>query len=315
MERERNPREKTFDHRLIQTKIGQALRTQYDQDFSAQRLPHRLFTLLMQLNEQQRTECSERPGQKKPNRSESNRASDALEATRAQLARAARTNRLGAMAASIAHEINQPLAAMVANSNAALRWLANATPDLDEARAALRRIGNDGRRAAEVIEGIRAMFKNDGQKRVPLDLNQLVREVLALVQGELLTRRISIDTELNGDLPQVMANWIQLQQVIMNLITNAIDAMASVTDRQRILRVKSEIQDGDAVVVAIEDSGTGIDPEQIDRLFDTFFTTKPQGMGMGLSICRLIIEAHNGRLWASAGAKYGSVFWFKLPTQ
>jgi PAS domain S-box-containing protein len=244
---------------------------------------------------------------------ESKRAHDALEATRAELARAARFNHLGAMTASIAHEINQPLAAMVANSNAALRWLANAPADIEEARAALQRIRNDGHRAAEVVEGIRAMFKNDGQKRVLLDINQLIREVLALVQSELLGRRISLDAALHEDLPQVMADRVQLQQVIMNLITNAIDAMASVTDRPRVLRIKSEIRNGDAVVVAIEDTGAGIDPGKMDRLFDPFFTTKPDGMGVGLSICRSIVEAHNGDLRTSAGAEHGSVFWFDLP--
>jgi PAS domain S-box-containing protein len=245
--------------------------------------------------------------------SESKRSQDALAATRAELVRVARVNRFGAMTASIAHEINQPLAAMVANANAAQRWLANATPDLDEVRAALKRIGSDGHRAAELVQGIRAMFRNDGQKRVLVDVNQLVREVLALVQGGLLERRVSVYTDLSADIPQVMADRVQLQQVIMNLVTNAMDAMAPVTDRQPILRAKSEIRDDDTVVVAIEDSGTGIDPEKMDRLFDTFFTTKPDGMGMGLSICRSIIEAHNGRLWASAGAPYGSVFRFELP--
>jgi PAS domain S-box-containing protein len=244
---------------------------------------------------------------------ESKQSQDALEATRAELARVARMNRFGAMTASIAHEINQPLAAMVANANAAQRWLANADPDLDEVRAALKRIGNDGHRAAELVQGIRAMFKHDSQKRVPVDVNELVREVLALVQGKLLERRISVFTFLSADLPEVMADRVQLQQVIMNLVTNAIDAMESITDRPQTLRVKSEIRDGDFVAVAIEDSGTGIDPEKLDRLFDTFFTTKPHGMGMGLSICRSIIEAHNGRLWASPGAQFGSVFRFELP--
>jgi PAS domain S-box-containing protein len=246
---------------------------------------------------------------------ESKQARDELETTRAELVRVARMSRLGAMTASIAHEVNQPLGAMVANANAALRWLNRAAPDLDEARAALKRIGDDGHRAAEVIQGIRAMFRNDGQHRALVDINQLVREVLALVQGELLRRRIPVDTRLDENLPQVMADRVQLQQVIMNLITNALDAMEPVTDRQHMLRVTSELRDGGLVVVAIEDSGTGIAPEKLDRLFDTFFTTKANGLGMGLSICRSIIEAHNGRLWAAAGARHGSVFRFELPTE
>ena len=246
---------------------------------------------------------------------ESKRAQDGIEAARGELRRVARMNRLGAMTASIAHEINQPLAAIAANTSAALRWLANATPNLDEARAALEGIGRDSRRAGDVVEGIRAMFKNEGQNRVLLDINQLVREVLVLVQGELFKRGISLDTELTENLPQVMADRVQLQQVVMNLVTNAMDAMEPIVDRQKLLRVKSAIKDGDIVVVAIEDSGTGIDADKVDRLFDTFFTTKPNGMGMGLSICRSIIEAHNGRLGVSAGAQYGSVFRFELPTK
>ncbi len=246
---------------------------------------------------------------------ESKLAQDALQATRAELAHVSRMNSLGALTASITHEINQPLAAMVSNANAAIRWLENATPDhLDEARTAVKRIANDGHRAAEVVEGIRSLFKNDGQNRVLLDVNQLIREVFALVQGDLLKHRISVDIELNENLPQVMADRAQLQQVVMNLVMNAMDAMEPITDRRNILRMKSAIRDDNAVVVTIEDSGTGIDPKRVDRLFDAFFTTKPHGTGMGLSICRSIVEAHNGRLWASAGAHYGSVFSFELPT-
>jgi PAS domain S-box-containing protein len=247
---------------------------------------------------------------------ESKLAQDALQATRAELAHVSRMNHLGALTASITHEINQPLAAIVSNANAAIRWLANATPDyLDEARAAVKQIANDGHRAAEVVQGIRSLFKSDGQNRVPLDVNQLIREVLVLVQGDLLKHRISVDIELNENLPLVMADRAQLQQVVMNLVMNAMDAMEPITDRRNILRVKSAIRDGDAVVVTIEDSGTGIDPKKADRLFDAFFTTKPRGTGMGLSICRSIVEAHNGRVWASAGAHCGSAFSFELPTK
>jgi C4-dicarboxylate-specific signal transduction histidine kinase len=244
---------------------------------------------------------------------ESKRSQDALQATRAELARVARINRFGAMTASIAHEINQPLAAIVANANAGQRWLAHAEPDLDEVRAALKRIADDGHRTAELVQGIRAMFKNDGQKRVAVDVNELIREVLTIVHKELIEHRIAVFSFLSADLPQVTADRVQLQQVIMNLVTNAIDAMKPITDRPQTLRAKSEVRDGEYVLVAIEDSGTGIDPEKMDRLFDTFFTTKPHGMGMGLSICRSIVEAHRGRLWASAGAQRGSVFRFELP--
>jgi signal transduction histidine kinase len=194
-------------------------------------------------------------------------------------------------------------------------WKTPPPDHLDEARTAVKRIANEGHRAAGVVQGIRSLFKNDGQNRVLLDVNQLIREVLALVQGDLLKHRISVDIELNENLPQVVADWAQLQQVVMNLVMNAIDAMEPITDRRKILRVKSAIRDDDAVVVTIEDSGTGIDPNKVDRLFDAFFTTKPHGTGMGLSICRSIIEAHNGRVWASAGAHHGSAFSFELPTK
>jgi signal transduction histidine kinase len=245
---------------------------------------------------------------------ERKRAQDALQAAQAELARATRFTAMGQMAASIAHEINQPLAAIVANGNAALRWLANTMPDLDEARAALKRIVNDGHRASEVIGGIRAMFKKDSQEKASLDVNQLIREVLVLVHAEFQSQRVSVDTELMEDLPQVLADRVQLQQVIMNLIMNAVEAMGSITNRARVLRVKSEVNESHDVLMTVEDSGTGIDPRDINRIFDAFFTTKSHGLGMGLSICRSIIEAHNGRLWASPGIHHGSVFHLALPT-
>jgi PAS domain S-box-containing protein len=244
---------------------------------------------------------------------ETKRSHDALQATRAELTRVARINRFGAMTASIAHEINQPLAAIVANANAGQRWLSHAEPDLDEVRAALKRIADDGHRTAELVQGIRAMFKSDGQKRVAVDVNELIREVLTLVHKELIEHRIAVFSFLSADLPQVTADRVQLQQVIMNLVANAIDAMEPVTDRPQTLRVKSELRNGDTITVTIEDSGVGIDPEKMDRLFDSFFTTKPDGMGMGLSICKSIIEAHDGRLWATPAAQHGSVFRFELP--
>ncbi|MBV9970433.1 MAG: PAS domain S-box protein [Xanthobacteraceae bacterium] len=246
---------------------------------------------------------------------ESKRSQDALQATRAELARVARINRFGAMTASIAHEINQPLAAIVANANAGQRWLSHPEPDLDEVRAALKRIAEDGHRTAELVQGIRAMFKNDAQKRVPLDVNELIREVLALVHKELMEHRIAVFSFLSADLPQVIADRVQLQQVIMNLVANAIDAMESVTDRPQTLRVKSEMKNDERIMVSIEDSGVGIDPDKMDRLFDSFFTTKPDGMGMGLSICKSIIEAHDGRLWAALAAQHGSIFRFELPIE
>ena len=221
---------------------------------------------------------------------------------------------MGQMAASIAHELNQPLAAIVTNGNAGLRWLANATPDFDEVRAALQRVVSDGHRASQLIGTIRSMFKKDGQKKAPVDVNQLIQEVLGLMQGELQNQRVSLQTELEAQPIQVLGDRVQLQQVILNLITNAIDAMGSVTEHPRVLRVRSETNESDAVVVTVEDSGAGIDPKSTDRIFDTFYTTKSHGMGIGLAICRSIIEAHGGRISASPGNPHGAVFQVVLPT-
>jgi signal transduction histidine kinase len=234
-------------------------------------------------------------------------------AMQAELARVSRLTTMGQVAASIAHEINQPLAAIVANGNAGLRWLAAATPNLDEARAALKRMVKDGHRAGDVIASIRSIFRKGDDGKVPLDVNELIREVLGLVQRELSNGRISVRTELFDGLPKVMANRVQLQLVFRNLISNAIEAMSSVTDRRRVLRVSSEISKSSSVLVAVEDSGTGIDPKDKDRIFDAFFTTKSHGMGMGLSICRSIVEAHGGQLSASPAHPHGSVLEVSLP--
>jgi signal transduction histidine kinase len=245
---------------------------------------------------------------------ERRRVEDALRAARVELARVMQTTALGEMAASIAHEINQPLGAIVANGNAGLRWLASATPVVDEARAALKRIVNDGHRVSEVIGGIRSMFKKDSQATVPLDVNELVCEVLALVRSEVENQRVSVRTELFNQLPQVPANRVQLQQVMANLIINAVDAMDTVTNRARVLRVKTEIHEFNHLLITVEDSGMGIDQKNIGRIFDPFFTTKSHGMGMGLSICRSIIENHGGRLTASPAQPHGSIFQVLLPT-
>jgi signal transduction histidine kinase len=221
---------------------------------------------------------------------------------------------MGEMAASIAHEINQPLAAIVTSGNAGLRWLARATPDLNEARAALQRIAREGQRASQVIASVRAMFKKDTQERMPVGVDDLLREILALVHGELQNQKIVVQTNLAGGLPPVLADHVQLQQVILNLLMNAIDAMRPVTDRPRLLRVESALHDPAGILISVQDSGTGINPEDMDRIFDAFFTTKSNGMGLGLSICRSFIEAHGGRLSASAATPYGSVFHVALPT-
>jgi signal transduction histidine kinase len=219
------------------------------------------------------------------------------------------------MAASIAHEINQPLGAMVTNANAALRWMANATPDLDEARAALARIVKDGQRANEIIGSIRSMFKKDFHGRTQLSVNDLVREVVTMIEVDLRTQRISISLELRQGLPQLIADRGQLQQVFLNLCANAIDAMRFI-DRPRLLRIRSDmITESSYILVSIEDSGTGIDGKHRDRILEPFFTTKSSGTGIGLTICQSIIESHGGSLKVSANHPYGTIFHVALPSR
>jgi signal transduction histidine kinase len=233
-------------------------------------------------------------------------------AERAELARVTRLTTMGEMAASIAHEVNQPLSAIVTSGNAGLRWLAHATPNLDEVQAALQRVVRDGRRASEIVGSVRAMFK-DVQERAPLEINGLVEDVVGLLRSELTSEKIWVQLEPAKEAPSVLANRVQLQQVLLNLITNAIDGMRAVSDRPRSLRIRVDACGPDGVSVSVEDSGAGIDPKVRDRVFDPFFTTKPGGMGLGLAICRSIIEAHGGRVSVSAGNPHGSVFQFVLP--
>jgi signal transduction histidine kinase len=238
---------------------------------------------------------------------------------RSTLSELAHINRIataGELSGSIAHEIKQPLAAMVTQANAGLRWLTRAAPDLDEARAAFTKIINSGHNASNVIDSIRMMFKKENPEgaRAPVEINELIRQVLILVQDEQLKYEVSTRTQLTRPLPEVTGDRVQLQQVILNLVKNAIEAMGAVTDRERVLRVKTEIDKSGGVLVSIEDTGTGIDPKHIDRIFNSLFTTKSQGMGLGLAICKTIIEAHDGRIWALSDLHYGSIFQFILPT-
>jgi C4-dicarboxylate-specific signal transduction histidine kinase len=244
---------------------------------------------------------------------ERRRSEDALRLARDELARVMRMTAASQVAASIAHEINQPLAAIIANASAGLRWLERSKPDLDEARAALLCIVRDGHHASEVIGSIRSMFKKDGQAVAPLDVNQLIREVFALLRGEIRSQQVSIRSELAEELPPVLANRSQLQQVVVNLIMNAVDAMSIVADRVRSLRVKTEMPEAEYLLITVEDSGTGINAENIDRIFDAFYTTKSHGMGVGLSICRSIVENHGGRLSVSPAQPHGSIFRVLLP--
>jgi signal transduction histidine kinase len=238
----------------------------------------------------------------------------ALRAAHAELARASQFSAMGAMTGSISHEIRQPLAAMVTNANAGLRWISKSPPDLDEVVKLLNSIVREGHRTSDILESIRAMFKKDSQTGTPVDINGLTSDALGLIQREAQRQSVSVQTELADQLPRVFGNRIQLQQVILNLIINALEAMTASTERERMLRVKSAVHPPDGVLITIEDSGTGIDPQNIERIFDALFTTKSNGMGMGLSICRSIVEAHHGRLWASAGAHHGSVFNIVLPS-
>jgi PAS domain S-box-containing protein len=241
-------------------------------------------------------------------------AEDMLREARAELAQFARRTMLTTMTASITHEISQPLAAMAANGNAGLRWLARTEPDLDEVRQALERVVENSHRASDIVAGIRAMFRKDGQKKESFNVNDLVRDVFALVRGELVRHKIVLRSELREALPKIAAERVPLQQVLLNLIMNAVEAMVSVTDRARVLRVSSNtIEEAYGIVVTVEDSGTGIAGKDKDRIFEAFFTTKPEGMGMGLSICKSIVEAHGGRLWVTPGMPQGSVFHVQLP--
>jgi C4-dicarboxylate-specific signal transduction histidine kinase len=229
-------------------------------------------------------------------------------AEQAELARTSKLTTIGAMTASIAHEVNQPLAAVVTNSNAALRWLANREPDLDEARAALKRIIENGHRASKVVGSVRAMFKKDPAERARLNINDLAREVLILAHDNLESNQVTLHTDLRDDVPEVVADRVQLQQVLLNLIVNGAEAMASITDRERLLRVSSDMHGSDGVVITVADCGTGIDPNDINQIFEPFYTTKASGMGMGLAICRSIVESHGGRLWVTPVQPCGAAF-------
>jgi NO-binding membrane sensor protein with MHYT domain len=244
---------------------------------------------------------------------ERKRAEEALRQAQSDLAHVTRVTTLGELTASIAHEVNQPLAAVVTNAEACLRWLDRGTPNLDEARRALERIIEDGNRAGEVIRHLRALSSKTETEKAPLDINDVVNEVIALVQHQLLSHRVSLRTELAPALPMVLADRVQLQQVIINLVINGIEAMQPVTDRPRELVIRSHLVEAQQVLVVVKDCGVGISAENADQLFNAFFTTKSSGMGMGLSICRSIIEAHGGRLSGSGDVGPGATFQFALP--
>jgi PAS domain S-box-containing protein len=245
---------------------------------------------------------------------EQKRAEEALRQAQADLAHVSRVTTLGELTASLAHEVNQPITAAVTNANACLRWLAGDDPNLEEARAAATRIVQDGKRAAGVISRIRLLFKKGTPEREMLEVNEVIREMIVLLRSETTRHSILVRTELAPGLPQVMGDRVQLQQLMMNLVMNAIDAMKNV-DGARDLAIKSQRAENEQLIVSVSDTGVGLPPQQADQIFNAFFTTKPQGTGMGLSISRSIVESHGGRLWAADNSRRGACFFFTLPTR
>jgi PAS domain S-box-containing protein len=241
------------------------------------------------------------------------RAQEALQETQAELAHVTRVTTLGELTASIAHEVNQPLAGIVINGEASLRWLGHQQPDLHEARQAVERIISDARRASNVIRRIRDLSKKATPELVRLDINEVIDDALLLVQRQILSHRVGLRLDLETGLPPVLGDRVQLQQVLINLLINGIEAMTDVTDKQRSMSVLSHRQEGDQILVSVQDSGVGIDPENANRLFNAFYSTKHDGMGMGLSISRSIVEAHGGRIWATNNDGLGATIQFTLP--
>jgi PAS domain S-box-containing protein len=243
---------------------------------------------------------------------ERKQAEEALRKAQTELAHVTRVMTLGELTASIAHEINQPLSGIVTNASACRRWLAGATPNLDEARDAVGRILRDGNRASDVITRIRALVRKADEEKAQLDMNHAIQEVAALAQGEVGRNRVALRMELAADVSPVLGDRVQLQQVILNLVMNGVEAMASVADRPRELLIYSRQHESDKVLVAVQDSGIGIDRQNLEKVFNAFYTTKSQGMGMGLAISRSIVENHGGQLWAVPNDGPGATFQFTL---
>jgi signal transduction histidine kinase len=239
------------------------------------------------------------------------RSEETLRKTQARLSRATRFATVAELAASIAHEIGQPLSAVVANGLACMQWLSTEPPNVTNAKVAAERIVRDGKDAGEIVSRIRALFRKTSPEKVDLNINGVIDEVLRLIQKETVEKRIAIETDLEKRLPPVLGDRVQLQQVIFNLLLNGIEAMETVTDRPKRLLIRSRLQNADAILIEIRDYGTGL--TDAERIYEAFYTTKEKGMGMGLSICRSIVEAHNGTLWAEVNPDGGAIFRFTVP--
>jgi C4-dicarboxylate-specific signal transduction histidine kinase len=240
-------------------------------------------------------------------------ASEALREAQMNLAHVNRVTTMGQLAASIAHEVNQPIAAAVTNAQAGLRWLGTQPPDLEEVRQALGRVVKEGNRASDVVGRIRTLIKKAPPRKDDLDINEAILDVIALTRDEVVKNGVLVRTQLAEGLPLIQGDRVQLQQVIINLIINAVEAMSGVSEGSRELLIGTGKDASGGVLVAVQDSGPGLNPESFDRLFNAFYTTKPGGLGMGLSICHSIVEAHGGRIWATPNAGSGITVQFALP--
>ena len=246
---------------------------------------------------------------------ERKQADEALRQAQAELARVTRLTTMAELTASITHEIVQPLSAVVTNSNTCLHWLDDKTIDLAKARSAATRAVRDAERTNDIIGRIRALMIRSETRKVEMDINATIREVLALTNNELLKRQVLVRAELAATLPPVLGDRIQLQQLMLNLIMNGVEAMASIAGRPKELTIETRLDGTDHVLTLVRDCGVGLDPESTDQIFNPFFTTKPEGTGMGLAISRSIVEAHNGRIWASPAIPQGALFQFTLSTK
>ena len=246
---------------------------------------------------------------------ERKRAEAAAREMQLELAHANRVATMGQLTASIAHEVKQPIAATVTNAAAALRWLGAQPPNLEEARQALGRSVNEAMRAGDIINRIRDLIKKAPSRKESVDINEAIREVIELTRGEAVRTGVSVQTRLADGLPLIHGDRVQLQQVILNLTMNAVEAMSGIAEAPRELLITTRLAESSDVLVSVRDSGSGLAPATLEHLFEPFYTTKPTGLGMGLSICRSIIEAHEGRLWVEANEPRGAVFQFLTPVQ